>query len=287
MNKLRAYVELMRLHKPVGIWLLLWPVCWSLWIAAEGVPPLHLLGIFVAGTVVMRSAGCVINDFADRHIDPHVQRTAARPLAAGRVHPSEALLLFAALCLVALGLVLMTNLATILLAIPAVVLAASYPFAKRFHHLPQAHLGLAFAWGIPMAQTAVTGQVDWLLCALLMAASVCWTLAYDTYYAMADREEDLQIGVRSSAILFGRWDRFNTALLQALCLVFLVLVGMRAGLHWPYAVSLVTASVLAIRYQWLIWEREPTLCLQAFLESHYFGLLVLIGLVTDYALYAV
>lgn len=287
MNKLRAYMELTRLHKPVGIWLLLWPVCWSLWIAAEGVPPLHVLAIFVAGTVVMRSAGCVINDFADRHIDPHVQRTAARPLAAGLVRPAEALLLFAVLCLVALGLVLMTNLATMLLAIPAVVLAASYPFAKRFHHLPQAHLGVAFAWGIPMAQTAVTGQVDWPLCALLMAASVCWTLAYDTYYAMADREEDLQIGVRSSAILFGRWDRFNTALLQGLCVAFLVWVGVRAGLHWPYAAGVLAAALSAMRYQWLIRGREPARCLQAFLESHYFGLLVLIGLVADYALYAV
>jgi len=286
-NKLRAYMELMRLHKPVGIWLLLWPVCWSLWFAAEGVPPLPVLAIFVAGTVVMRSAGCVINDFADRHIDPHVARTAQRPLAAGQVQPWEALALFAALCLVALGLVLMTNRATMLLAIPAVLLAASYPFAKRFHHLPQAHLGIAFAWGIPMAQTAVHGAVDWALCGLLMAASVCWTLAYDTYYAMADREEDLRIGVRSSAILFGNWDRFNTGVLHALCLLFLALAGLHAGLHWPYGAGLFAAAGLAGRYQWLIHRRAPERCLQAFLESHYFGLVVLLGLVADYAICAV
>ncbi|MEQ9011195.1 4-hydroxybenzoate octaprenyltransferase [Algiphilus sp.] len=287
MDTLRAYVELMRLHKPVGIWLLLWPVCWSLWMAAEGVPPLHLLLIFVAGTVVMRSAGCVINDIADRRIDPHVARTAQRPLAAGRLRTSEAVRLFAGLCLLALGLVMMTNRATVLLAIPAVLLAASYPFAKRFHHLPQAHLGIAFAWGIPMAQTAVTGTVDWRLCALLMAASVCWTLTYDTYYAMADREEDLRIGVRSSAILFGRWDRLITAALQALSVLLLAVVGVYAGLHWPFALGLMAASVVAIRAQWLIREREASRCLQAFLESHYFGLLVLIGLVADYALHAI
>ncbi|MHA7832974.1 MAG: 4-hydroxybenzoate octaprenyltransferase [Algiphilus sp.] len=286
MDTLRAYVELMRLHKPVGIWLLLWPVCWSLWMAAEGVPPLDVLVIFVAGTVVMRSAGCVINDFADRHIDPHVARTAQRPLADGRVRTSEALRLFIALCLLALGLVMMTNRATMLLAIPAVLLAASYPFAKRFHHLPQAHLGIAFAWGIPMAQTAVTGAVDWALCGLLMAASVCWTLTYDTYYAMADRQEDLRIGVRSSAILFGRWDRVITAALQALSVLLLAVVGVYAGLHWPFALGLLAGSVVAIRAQWLIREREATACLQAFLESHYFGLLVLIGLVADYALHA-
>lgn len=287
MDTLRAYVELMRLHKPVGIWLLLWPVCWSLWMAAEGLPPLDLLLIFVAGTVVMRSAGCVINDIADRHIDPHVARTAQRPLAAGRVRTSEALRLFVGLCLLALGLVMMTNRATVLLAIPAALLAASYPFAKRFHHLPQAHLGIAFAWGIPMAQTAVTGSVDWGLCGLLMAASVCWTLAYDTYYAMADREEDLRIGVRSSAILFGRWDRVMTAALQTLSVLLLAAVGVYADLHWPFALGLVAASVAAVRVQWLIREREATRCLQAFLESHYFGLLVLIGLVADYALHAV
>lgn len=283
--RLRAYVELTRLHKPVGIWLLMWPVGWSLWIAAGGVPPLDLLVIFVAGTVLMRSAGCVINDFADRRIDPYVARTASRPLAAGRVSVTEALALFAGLCLVAFLLVLQTNVPTVLLAVPAVVVAASYPFAKRFHHLPQAHLGVAFAFGVPMAQTAVAGPVDWTLCALLTAATIVWALIYDTYYAMSDREEDLQIGVRSSAILFGRADRRITALLRAVMLALLIGAGLRAGLHWPYYAGLAAAMLLAVRHQRMIHRRDPGRCLQAFLESHWFGFLVLLGIVADYALF--
>ena len=284
MDKLRAYIELTRLHKPVGIWLLMWPVGWSLWTAAEGVPPLDILLIFAAGTVLMRSAGCVINDFADRRIDPHVARTATRPLAAGRVSVSEALALFAVLCLAAFLLVLQTNLPTVLLAVPSVLVAASYPFAKRFHHLPQAHLGVAFAFGVPMARTAVPGAVDWTLCALLTAATIVWALIYDTYYAMADREEDLQIGVRSSAILFGRADRLITALLRLLLLGLLVAVGLRAGLGIAYWAGLGAAMVVALRHQWMIHQRDPGRCLQAFLASHWFGLLVLLGIVADYAL---
>lgn len=283
MSKLRAYIELMRLHKPVGIWLLMWPVGWSLWTAAEGVPPLDILLIFVAGTVLMRSAGCVINDFADRRIDPHVARTATRPLAAGHLGPAEAIAAFVLLCLIALLLVLQTNLPTVLLAVPAVIIAASYPFAKRFHHLPQAHLGVAFAFGVPMAQTAVPGPVDWTLCALLTAATVVWALIYDTYYAMADREEDLQIGVRSSAILFGRADRLITALLRLLMLGLLIAAGIHAGLGAAYWLGLAAAMLVALRHQWLIRGRDPGRCLQAFLESHWFGLLVLAGIVIDYA----
>jgi 4-hydroxybenzoate polyprenyltransferase len=283
-DKLRAYIELTRLHKPVGIWLLMWPVGWSLWTAAEGVPPLDILLIFVAGTVLMRSAGCVINDFADRHIDPHVARTATRPLAAGRISVAEALTLFALLCLAAFLLVLQTNLPTVLLAVPAVLVAASYPFAKRFHHLPQAHLGVAFAFGVPMAQTAVPGAVDWTLCGLLTAATIVWALIYDTYYAMADREEDLQIGVRSSAILFGRADRLITALLRVLLLGLLVAAGLRAGLSIAYWIGLGAATLVALRHQRMIHRRDPGRCLQAFLESHWFGLLVLLGIVADYAL---
>lgn len=284
MNKLRAYVELTRINKPVGIWLLMWPVGWSLWIAAEGLPPLDILLIFVAGTVLMRSAGCVINDFADRRIDPHVARTATRPLANGRLSAAEALGAFIALCLLALLLVLQTNAATVLLAVPAVIVAGSYPFAKRFHHLPQAHLGVAFAFGVPMAQTAVPGSVDWTLCALLTAATVVWALVYDTYYAMADREEDLQIGVRSSAILFGRADRVVTALLRLLLFALLLAAGLRAELGVFYWLGLCAAALVAVRHQWLIRGRDPGRSLQAFLESHYFGLLVLIGIVADYAL---
>lgn len=284
MDKLRAYIELMRLHKPVGIWLLMWPVGWSLWIAAEGVPPLSILFIFAAGTVLMRSAGCVINDFADRHIDPHVARTATRPLAAGRVSASEALALFAVLCLAAFLLVLQTNLPTVLLAAPAVLVAASYPLAKRFHHLPQAHLGVAFAFGVPMAQTAVPGAVDWMLCALLTGATIVWALIYDTYYAMADREEDLQIGVRSSAILFGRADRLITGLLRLLLMGLLIAAGLRAGLGVAYWAGLGAAGLVALRHQQMIHRRDPGRCLQAFLESHWFGLLVLLGIAADYAL---
>lgn len=284
MDKLRAYIELTRLHKPVGIWLLMWPVGWSLWIAAEGVPPLEILIIFVAGTVLMRSAGCVINDFADRRIDPFVARTATRPLAAGRVSVTEALTLFAVLCLAAFLLVLQTNLPTVLLAMPAALVAASYPFAKRFHYLPQAHLGVAFAFGVPMAQTAIPGPVDWGLCALLTVATIVWALIYDTYYAMADREEDLQVGVRSSAILFGHADRWITALLRVLLLGLLVAAGLRAGLGAAYWFGLVVATLVALRHQWMIHRRDPGRCLQAFLESHWFGLLVLLGIVADYAL---
>jgi 4-hydroxybenzoate polyprenyltransferase len=283
-QRLIEYARLMRLDRPVGIWLLLWPVLWALWTAAEGLPSLKLLLIFVLGTVLMRSAGCVINDFADRNVDPHVARTRERPLAARRVTTREALLLFAVLCLLAFGLVLQTNALTIALSLPAVLLAASYPFAKRFHHLPQAHLGLAFAWGIPMAQAAVNGVIDMRLCILLMLATVTWAMAYDTFYAMVDREDDLKIGVRSSAILFGRADRLITALLQLLVLGLLALAGALAGRGAVFAVGLLAAAVLAVYQQWLIRHREPQACLRAFLNNHWFGAAVFAGLAMDYAL---
>lgn len=280
-QRLIEYVRLTRLDRPVGIWLLLWPVLWALWLAAGGWPGTQLLLVFVAGTVLMRSAGCVINDIADRRVDPHVARTRDRPLAAGRVSLREALLLFAGLSLLAFLLVLQTNALTIALSLPAILLAASYPFAKRFHHLPQAHLGLAFAWGIPMAEAAVTGHVDIARCALLMAATVLWALVYDSYYAMVDREDDLRIGVRSSAILFGRHDLLIIGLLQLAVLALLVALGVSEGSGPAYWLGLAVGAGCFARQQWLARRRDAAGCFRAFIESHWFGVAVLAGLVAD------
>jgi 4-hydroxybenzoate polyprenyltransferase len=277
--KLADYAQLTRLDKPIGIWLLLWPTLWALWFAADGLPPLPVLAIFVAGTVLMRSAGCVINDFADRRFDPHVERTKRRPIAAGRVSPREALVLFVVLCIAALLVAAPLNAAALWLSLPAVVLAASYPFAKRFHSLPQAHLGIAFSWGIPMAFAAVQGRVDWSLAGALMAANLCWVMAYDTLYAMCDREDDLKIGVRSSAILFGRHDRLIVGLLHAAALGILAWIGLRVGLNALYFAGLAVAAACAVYEQWMVRERERLACLRAFLHNNAFGAAVMIGLV--------
>jgi 4-hydroxybenzoate polyprenyltransferase len=275
-GKFLDYLRLMRLHRPIGIWLLLWPTLWGLWFAAGGLPPLKLLVIFALGTVLMRSAGCVINDFADRGFDPHVARTRDRPIAAGRVTPDEALRLFVVLCLMAFGLVTQLDLATVLMSLPAVALVASYPYAKRFHSLPQAHLGLAFAWGIPMAFTATGPPVPWLLCAELVLATVLWAVAYDTFYAMVDRDDDRRVGVKSSAILFGRHDRAITAALQAAVLALLAHAGH--GLGAAYFAGLGVAAALAGYQQWLIRDREPGRCFRAFLNNQWFGAAVFAGL---------
>jgi 4-hydroxybenzoate polyprenyltransferase len=279
--KLADYAQLTRLDKPIGIWLLLWPTLWALWFAADGLPPLPLLAIFVAGTVLMRSAGCVINDFADRRFDPHVERTKRRPIAAGRVLPREALVLFMVLCIAALLVAAPLNAAALWLSLPAVVLAASYPFAKRFHSLPQAHLGIAFSWGIPMAFAAVQGRVDWPLAGALMAANLCWVVAYDTLYAMCDREDDLKIGVRSSAILFGRHDRLIVGLLHAAALGILAWIGLRVGLNALYFAGLAVAAACAVYEQWMVRNRERLACLRAFLHNNAFGAAVMIGLVAS------
>ena len=276
-QKFFDYLLLMRLHKPIGIWLLLWPTLWGLWFAAQGVPPAKVLVVFVLGTVLMRSAGCVVNDLADRQFDPHVARTRDRPIATGRVTAAEAVRLFVVLCLMAFGLVTQLNMTTVLLSVPGVALAVSYPFAKRWHALPQAHLGLAFSWGIPMAFTALGQAVPWTLCGLLMLATVLWAIAYDTFYAMVDREDDLRIGVKSSAILFGRYDRLVTALLQAATLATLALAGPVPG-GW-YGAGLLLAAALAAYQQWLIRRREPAQCLKAFLNNTWFGAAVFAGLV--------
>jgi len=276
--RLHAYAQLMRLDRPVGIWLLLWPTLWALWFAARGLPPLWLLGVFVAGTVLMRSAGCVINDYADRGFDPYVERTKLRPLAAGRASPREALVLFVVLCLLALLIATPLNAESLWLAVPAAVLAASYPFAKRFHSLPQAHLGLAFSWGIPMAYAATRSHVPWREAGMLMAANVCWVIAYDTLYAMSDRQDDLKIGVKSSAILFGRFDRLIVALLQIATLWLLAQVGLEADQTWPYFAGLGVAAVLAIHEQWMVRSREPQACFKAFLHNVGFGAAVFAGI---------
>jgi 4-hydroxybenzoate polyprenyltransferase len=280
-GKLADYLLLMRLHKPIGIWLLLWPTLWALWFAAGGVPPLKVLVIFVLGTVLMRSAGCVVNDLADRDFDPRVERTKDRPMAAGRVTPQEAVRLFVVLCLMAFGLVTQLNLTTVLLSLPAVALAASYPFAKRFHSMPQAHLGLAFSWGIPMAFAAVQRPVPWLLCGELMLANVLWAIAYDTFYAMVDRADDLRVGVKSSAILFGRHDLLATRILQGAVIVLLALAGRHLG-H-GYAAGVGVAAILCGYQQWLARARDPAGCFRAFLNNAWLGAAVFAGLAFDLA----
>ncbi len=255
-RRLREYARLMRLDRPIGIWLLLWPVLWALWIASNGHPDERLFVIFVLGTFVMRSAGCVMNDFADREFDPHVRRTADRPLAKQSVSPAEALGLFAVLALVALALVIPLNRPTQVLALIGGILAVTYPFLKRFFSLPQAYLGAAFGWSVPMAFAAQTGAIPPVAWVLFVSV-VLWTTAYDTMYAMVDREDDLVIGVRSSAILFGRADRVVIGALQMAALGGLGLVGWISGLgHW-YWVGLAVAAVLAAHQQVLIRNRQP------------------------------
>ncbi len=277
LRRLTDYALLMRLDRPIGSLLLLWPTLWALWLAGDGQPPQATVVIFVIGVFLMRSAGCVINDYADREFDPHVARTRNRPLAAGRVSAREALVLFALLCLTAFALVVQLNRLTILLSVPAVLLAASYPFMKRFHHLPQIHLGAAFGWAIPMAFAAVTGTVPavgWLL----FLANIVWSVAYDTAYAMVDRDDDLKVGVKSTAILFGHWDRTAILLGHVLVLALLIQVGRVAALAWPYYLGLAVAAWSALYQQYLMRNRDTAGCFQAFLHNNAFGLAVFVGL---------
>lgn len=279
------YARLIRLDKPIGIYLLLWPALWALVLAARGMPDLAILAVFVLGVVLMRSAGCAINDFADREIDPHVARTRDRPLASGALAPREAVWIAAVLSALALGLaVLVLNGLTIALALAAGVLAATYPFMKRLHSLPQVHLGVAFAWSVPMAFTATTGAWPGTLAWLLFAATIAWTVAYDTMYAMADREDDLKLGIKSTAILFGRADRLAVGLMQALVILMLVGAGRLGGLGPAYYVSLGIGGTLFIYQQWLLRGRAPERCLRAFLNNQYFGLVVFLGIASHYGL---
>lgn len=281
-QRLANYWRLMRFHRPIGIWLLMWPTLWALWFAADGPPSLHVFVVFVLGTALMRAAGCVINDYADRDFDPHVSRTRDRPLAARLVTTSEALRLFAVLCLIAFGLVAsLRNPLVILLSLPAVGLAALYPFTKRWISMPQVVLGLAFSWGIPMAYAAVLHSVPWNEVLPLMAANVCWVIAYDTFYAMVDREDDLRIGVKSSAILFGERDRDITYALQVATILLLGWLGREQGLGAVYAMGLVGAALVVAHQQWLIRGRDPARCFRAFLASNRFGAAIFLGLALE------
>lgn len=279
--KLLQYARLMRLDKPIGIYLLLWPTLWALWIAGEGRPNLMVLLVFGSGVVLMRSAGCVINDYADRDFDQHVARTKDRPIAAGRVSPKEALLLFCGLCFSAFLLVLLMNSLTVWLSLAGGFLAATYPFMKRYTHLPQVYLGAAFGWAVPMAFAAQTGEVPrtaWLL----FVATVLWATAYDTMYGMVDREEDRKIGVKSTAILFGEADRAIIGIIQVLALAALGLAGQAAGLGGYYYFGLLLAAGLALYQQFLIRDRMPEQCFKAFLNNNWFGAAVFSGIILDF-----
>ena len=282
-ERLRRYWTLVRGDRPIGWLLLLWPTWWGLWLAADGTPPLHLLLIFSLGVWLMRSAGCVINDYADRWLDPHVERTQQRPLATGAVGPREALAVFVVLCLVAFVLVLFTNRLTILLSGVGVLLAASYPYLKRYTWFPQVYLGMAFGWSIPMAFAAVTGEVP-RLAWLVFATNVLWTTAYDTWYAMVDREDDLRAGSKSTAILFGDLDLVVQGILYALALLGLALVGGQAQLGTYYWIALGVAALL-VAYQFRIARRrERDACFRAFLHNNWIGAAVFAGIALHYAL---
>lgn len=282
-ERLRVYLRLTRLNRPIGTFLLLWPTLWALWLAAEGAPSWHLLVIFVLGVFVMRSAGCVINDFADRKVDGHVKRTRERPMATGEVSSREAIVLFVVLCLLAFVLVLLTDPFTVKLSFAALALAFCYPFMKRYTHLPQVVLGAAFAWAVPMAFAAQRGSLGedvWLL----YTAVVLWTVVYDTFYAMVDRDDDVQVGVKSTAVLFGDMDRVITAILQLMTLYALIMVGGRFELGLYYYLGLTVAGVLFIYQQYLIRHRERGPCFRAFLNNNWVGFSIFVGIILEFAL---
>ncbi|MDH5660684.1 MAG: 4-hydroxybenzoate octaprenyltransferase, partial [Gammaproteobacteria bacterium] len=266
---------------PIGIFLLLWPTLWTLWIAAEGVPHPGVLTVFVLGVILMRSAGCVINDYADREIDPRVNRTKDRPIASGRVSADEAMLLFMALCFSAFLLVLTMNTFTILLSLGGVMLAAIYPFMKRYTHMPQVVLGMAFGWSVPMAFAAQTNSVP-KIAWLIYVVTVLWAVIYDTMYAMADRMDDLKIGVKSTAILFGDADRVIIGILQAMMLFSLYLIGQQAQMGDTYTLAILISAVLMVYHQYLIRFRQPAACISAFLNNNWVGAVIFIGIVANY-----
>ena len=277
------FIQLTRMDKPIGIYLLLWPTLWALWIAAKGVPSLSNLLIFVFGVILTRAAGCVINDFADRKVDGHVKRTVQRPMASGKISSKEALVFFALLMGLSFLLVLCTNAPTIWLSFGALALAATYPFMKRYTYYPQVVLGAAFSWGIPMAFTAETGSLPaaaWLL----YIANLLWTVGYDTYYAMTDREDDLKIGVKSTAILFGDADRVIILSLQGLALGCLLLAGSHFELGGWIHLGLLGAATCFVWEFWYTRDRDPQRCFKAFLHNHWAGLAIFVGIVLDYAL---
>lgn len=283
-QRLLDYARLLRINRPIGTLLLLWPTWWSLWLAAEGMPSIANLVIFTLGVFFMRAAGCAINDFADREWDRHVERTRERPLTTGRIQAWEALALFAGLAIVSfLMVVLFTNTLTLYLSFGGVVLAFIYPFMKRYTHLPQLFLGAAFSWAIPMAWAAEAGElarITWLL----FTANVLWTVAYDTLYAMVDRDDDLQVGIKSTAILFGEADKAIIAVLQTLVIVVLVMVGRQAELGTFYYLGLVGMATLFVYHQYLARERARADCFRAFLNNNWAGFAVFAGLALDLAL---
>ncbi len=282
-GRLDCYLRLTRLNKPIGIFLVVWPMLWALWLAADGVPDMWVLFVFVAGAVLMRSAGCVMNDFADRKIDGYVTRTRERPLATGEVSAREALGVFAVLCLLAFGLVLTLDPATIALSVVAVGLAVLYPFTKRATHWPQMFLGAAFGWAVPMAFTAESGGVSiggWVL----FVATLIWALIYDTFYAMVDRDDDLKIGVKSTAILWGRYDRAVIGVFQLLFFVLLIGVGRAFELGWLYYLGLVGGALMAIYHQWLARHRDRDACFRVFMQHNVLGGIIFAGVVADLAI---
>lgn len=277
MTKAKAFWQLTRMNRPIGSLLLLWPTLWALFLAADGMPRLDVLVVFVLGVVFMRSAGCVINDYADRHVDGHVKRTAQRPLPAGLVTEKEALGLFFVLALASFALVLSMNTLTIMLSVVGILLAAAYPFMKRFTYMPQFVLGMAFGWAIPMAYAA---QADALPAQawVLFVINILWTVAYDTLYAMVDRDDDLKIGVKSTAILFGRFDKLIVGVLQFLFLVLLIGLGWWLSLSSAFYWGVLAAGGLFVYQQMLIRERERDACFKAFLNNNYVGMVLFVGL---------
>lgn len=277
------WLRLMRLDRPIGTYLLLWPTLWALWFAGAGSPSVANLIIFTLGVVAMRAAGCVINDYADRNVDGSVERTKNRPLPAGEIQPYQALILFVLLLCLSLALVLMTNQLTIILSFGGLVLAATYPFLKRFTHLPQLGLGAAWAWAVPMAFAAERGQLPVSLW-LIFVAVILWTIAFDTYYAMVDRDDDLKVGIKSTAILFGRYDLLIIALLQLMALILLLMAGLQFGRSWFYMMGLIAAALYFINQHIQARSRERDACFESFLNNHRVGMVIFIGLALDYLL---
>ncbi|NOQ87327.1 MAG: 4-hydroxybenzoate octaprenyltransferase [Gammaproteobacteria bacterium] len=280
-KKAVLYTQLIRLDKPIGILLLLWPTLIALWIAAEGWPDPLVLFVFVMGVILMRSAGCAINDYADRHIDNKVARTKQRPLASGKITEKETLLIFASLSLTAFALVFLMNELTIWMSLGGIILAVSYPFMKRYHYLPQVHLGAAFGWAAPMAYTAQANEIT-AITWLIFLATILWATAYDTMYAMVDYDDDIKIGVKSTAILFGNQDKLIIGAIQILLILNLLLIGHRAELSGFYYLGVTAASVFAAYQQYLIKDRERELCFKAFLNNNWFGFVLFIGVFLDY-----
>jgi len=280
-SKWKAYCHVMRLDKPIGLLLLLWPTLWALWLAQRGMPDVTILMVFVLGVFLMRAAGCVINDYTDRNIDSHVKRTVNRPLVSGAISAYESKILFVVLLLFAFALVLTLNRMTIGLSLVALALTWIYPFMKRITHLPQVALGVAFGWSIPMGFSAVSSSLP-LVCWLLLLANICWTITYDTQYAMVDRDDDVKIGVKSTAILFGQYDKLVIGALQLVTLLLMITVGYLMQLDNVFYYSILIAGALFLYQQKIIANREPNGCFRAFLNNNYVGLILFLGILFSY-----